>query len=209
VVDTASVKSALRDVWDSVADRPPVLSINPMFAPALTTAGRPCLVVDPDGSPSGRGFADLLSGWGMRIVRVHDVEEHDRLCAAVQSAVHAAVLGFGSFLATADLPVDEVLSVAPPPCRAILLMLARIVSGAPEVYEDIQIRNKFAEQARASLRDGLMALEHEVQVTAELRATRGAVRAWFGNALGPLAEECAGIFAHLMPPEPNAPAAVP
>ncbi|QJY45721.1 prephenate dehydrogenase dimerization domain-containing protein [Pseudonocardia broussonetiae] len=197
VVDTTSVKMAIAPVWAGVVGRPPVLSVNPMFAPSLAPAGRPCLVVDPDGGPAGRRFVALLARWGLRVIEVRDVLEHDRLCAAVQAGVHAAVLALGAVLAASPLSVDDVWALAPPPCRVMLLLLARISNGAPEVYEDIQVRNTFAADSREGLAAALAHLNQELRLSGGMPTTLANIAAWLGERRDPLGNDCRRMFEDL------------
>lgn len=197
VVDTNSVKSDLAPVW-AQPGRPPALSINPMFKPGLAIAGRPCLVVDPDQSAAGRDFTACLARWGLSVVSLPDVAAHDRLCAATQASVHAAVLAFGLALSASGSSLAEVLAVAPPPARTLLMLLARISSGAPEVYADIQAVNPFAAAARDSLRDGLGQLDGCV-AAADFAPVFEPVADWLGASRDSLAGECERLFAQLSP----------
>ena len=197
VVDTASVKSALSLLW-ARPERPPVLSINPMFRPGLVIAGRPCLVVDPDRCTAGSAFTACLGRWGLTVVPMPDAETHDRLCAATQASVHAAVLAFGLALSSSGNSAAEVLAVAPPPCRTMLLLLARISGGMADVYEDIQMANPFAAGARDSLRAGLSQLDASLSGTADFSAILERVASWLDASQDSLAGQCGGLFDELV-----------
>jgi prephenate dehydrogenase len=198
VVDTTSVKSALPPLW-ARPECPPVLSLNPMFKPGLVTEGRPCLVVDPDRSAAGSAFTACLSRWGLTVVPIPDAETHDRLCAATQASVHAAVLAFGLALSSSGTSIAEVLAVAPPPCRTMLLLLARISGGVANVYEDIQTANPFAVAARDSLRAGLSQLDASLSGTADFSVILGRVADWLGASQDSLADQCCRLFDELAP----------
>jgi prephenate dehydrogenase len=197
VVDTTSVKSDLPPVWAN-PERPPMLSINPMFAPGLAIAGRPCLVVDPDHSAVGSLFRQGLSHWGLKVVPIPSAEAHDRLCAATQASVHAVMLVVGLAFSSSGVPIQEVLAVAPPPCQTVLMLLARITSGAPEVYEDIQVANPFASAARESLRTALSQLEASLSSTTDFGIVLQRVTAWLGGEQEPLARQCGELFTDLI-----------
>jgi 4-amino-4-deoxyprephenate dehydrogenase len=195
VVDTTSVKSAFEPVWRDKTDRPAVLSINPMFAPGLDISGRPCLVVDPDQADPrharrGAQFRAALDDWGLRVVDLDSAAAHDRLCAATQASVHAAVIAVGISLSQSGISIDDVLAVAPPPCHTLLLLLARITSGSPEVYVDIQTGNPFAAGARRDLQQAIQAIE-------DLEGPLRAARDWLGPAEPALAKGCATVFGQL------------
>jgi 4-amino-4-deoxyprephenate dehydrogenase len=201
LVDTASVKSALPRLW-AQPGRPPVLSINPMFKPGLAITGRPCLVVDPDQSAGGRAFAAGLARWGLTVVPVADAAAHDRLCAATQASVHAAVLAFGLALSSSGASAAEVLAVAPPPCRTMLLLLARMCGGSAEVYQDIQSANPFAGAARDELRARLGDIGRSAAGTGDFAAMLGQVTDWLGAAQDSLASHCGTLFGELIPLDP-------
>lgn len=202
IVDTDSVKSGLSRVWsEAPAGRPPVVSINPMFAPSLGTDGQACLVVDPDESPVGAALVARLERWGMRPVRVDNVVEHDRLCATVQGAVHATILSFGVAMASSSVPIEQVLAIAPPPCRTLFRLVARMTAGAPEVYEDIQAANPLAGQARAGLVDAVASVNTLASTAGGTASVLEDLRTWLGHFQQPLAEECATMFAAVTDPQ--------
>jgi len=198
IVDTTSVKSALPPLW-ARPERPPVLSINPMFKPGLVIAGRPCLVIDPDRSAAGSALITCLGRWGLTVIPVPDAETHDRLCAAAQASVHAAVLALGLALSSSGISVAEVLAVAPPPCRTMLLLLARISGGAADVYEDIQKANPYAAEARDALRVSLSQLDASLSRAADFSAMLEQVGSWLDASQDSLADQCGRLFDELVP----------
>ena len=54
-------------------------------------------------------------------------------------------------LAELDIDIADLDRIAPPPHAALLSLLARITSGAPEVYWDVQAANPYAPAARHAL----------------------------------------------------------
>ncbi|OBC02942.1 hypothetical protein A5784_15490 [Mycobacterium sp. 852013-50091_SCH5140682] len=160
IVDTLSVKStvvpALHEVA-MIAGETEALSLNPMFAPSLGFAGHPVASVVVRDGRRGRALVDLIEQWGARVVTV-SADEHDRLAAAAQALTHAAVIGFGAALAELDVDIADLDRIAPPPHTALLSLLARIASGAPEVYWDVQAANPYAPAARRALSRGVAQL---------------------------------------------------
>lgn len=160
IVDTLSVKStvvpALHEVA-MIAGQAEALSLNPMFAPSLGFAGHPVASVVVRDGRRGRALVDLIEQWGARVVTV-SAGEHDRLAAAAQALTHAAVIGFGAALAELDVDIADLDRIAPPPHTALLSLLARIASGAPEVYWDVQAANPYAPAARRALSRGVAQL---------------------------------------------------
>ena len=150
-VDTLSVKGPIVRCLERHAGRVEILSINPMFAPALGWPGHAVAVVEAgDAGPKTRFFEELLTQWGASVQRV-TAEEHDRLTAALQAATHAAVLAFGSALLHLGYDVKAALEVAPPPHRLLLALLYRMISQNPEVYWDIQAYHPHAADVRRQL----------------------------------------------------------
>jgi prephenate dehydrogenase len=165
IVDTLSVKSTvvptLRAVTTIARDLE-ALSLNPMFAPALGFAGHPVASVVVRDGQRGRALHDLIEQWGARMVPV-TADLHDRVSAASQALTHATVIAFGAALAELGVGIADLDRIAPPPHRALLSLLARIASGAPEVYWDVQAANPYAPAARRALSRGVSQLAAVVE----------------------------------------------
>lgn len=161
VVDTLSVKtgwfSKIADQLHGAGPRPEVLSINPMFAPALGFPGRGVAVVSVHDGPRSSWFRDLLGRWGADLI-VMEPDEHDRFMASIQAATHAAVLAFGLAMADLGHDLDRLWPALTPPHRTMLALAARICAGDAHVYHDIQHANPFAAPARQAVMDGLRTL---------------------------------------------------
>jgi prephenate dehydrogenase len=160
IVDTSSVKSTVVPVLHAaatIAGDTEALSLNPMFAPSLGFAGHPVASVIVRDGRRGRALHDLIEAWGARMVPV-TADQHDRLAAAAQALTHAAVIAFGAALAELDVDIADLDRIAPPPHAALLALLARITSGAPEVYWDVQAANPHAPAARRALSRGVSEL---------------------------------------------------
>jgi prephenate dehydrogenase len=138
------------------------LSLNPMFAPSLGFAGHPVASVVVRNGWRGRALRGLIEQWGARVVTV-TADQHDRLAAAAQALTHAAVIGFGAALAELDVDIADLDRMGPPPHTALLSLLARISSGAPEVYWDVQAANPYAPAARRALARGVSRLTSVVE----------------------------------------------
>jgi prephenate dehydrogenase len=157
LVDTLSVKRRIVDAARTHAAELDVVSLNPMFAPSLRMEGRPVATVVVHDGPRARELLRLLDTWGGRVVRL-DADEHDRLAAATQALTHAAVLAFGLALGGIDVGAADIGALAPPPHTLLLALLARIASGTPATYWDVQSANPYAAPARRALADGLRRL---------------------------------------------------
>lgn len=202
LADVLSVKTRIAEVVAAHAEGVEAISLNPMFAPSLDLAGRPVAAVSLRPGPRSRELLRLLTGWGARVVLL-EAGEHDRLAAATQAATHSAVLAFWHALRDLGVDADRLCAVAPPPHLTLLALLARISSGAPEVYWDIQAANPGARAARAALRGGIDRLDDVVASgsEADFAAMLGEVRTFLGAGRAPLAELCAELFTGLRAPD--------
>jgi 4-amino-4-deoxyprephenate dehydrogenase len=159
LVDTLSVKSRFAAALPALdLGRVEVLGINPMFAPGLGFAGRSVVAVPYAAGMQAEQFLGLIEAEGSEVTRL-DAEQHDRVCAALQVATHAAVLTFGMALRAAGYDVAAAEKIAPPPHRTLLALLARILGADSEVYRDIQEANPFA----AEMRGRIIAAQHELE----------------------------------------------
>jgi prephenate dehydrogenase len=204
LVDTVSVKSRLVDALRAAACGIEVVSLNPMFAPALGMADRPVAAVVVHDGPRTQQLLRLIAAWGGRVVR-QSAEEHDRLAAGTQALTHAAVLAFGLALADLDVPVGDLGAVAPPPHTTLLALLARIVSGAPEVYWDVQAANPNAALARTGLAEAARRLAELADRgdRAEFTSVLDHLRGFLGTDLAHYGDLCAGLLARRgVHPEP-------
>jgi len=165
IADTLSVKSTVVPALHAaamIAGEAEALSLNPMFAPALGFAGHPVASVVVRDGQRGRALCDLIEQWGARVVTV-TADQHDRVSAASQALTHAAVIAFGAALAELDVDIADLDRMGPPPHTALLSLLARIASGAPEVYWDVQAANPHAPAARRALARGVSQLTSVVE----------------------------------------------
>lgn len=204
LVETLSVKTRIHQALREGAAQRAAVGINPMFAPALGMAGRPVVAVVHHDGPAVARFLGAVAGWGGRVVSV-GAAEHDRVTASTQALTHAAVLAFGLALADIGVDPDALTATAPPPHTTMLTLLARVGSGVPEVYHDIQAGNPAAIEARKALASALARLSETVErgderAFAELMSD--AVRP-LGDRLADYRATCAALFEELRdrPPE--------
>ncbi|GIH63904.1 prephenate dehydrogenase/arogenate dehydrogenase family protein [Microbispora siamensis] len=202
LADTLSVKGPIADEILAHAGDVEAAGLNPMFAPSLGFAGRPVAAVVVHDGPRTRALLRLVETWGGRAVRL-GAHEHDRLAAATQALTHAAVLSFGLALARLGVGVAELAAVAPPPHATMLALLARIASGTPEVYWDVQWANPQAAAARQALAEGVRTLagllDGRADGEAEFAAALGRLRDLLGPDLGFYRDTCAEMFGALRP----------
>jgi prephenate dehydrogenase len=195
LVDTLPVKSRFVSAAQDAAPHLEMVSVNPMFTPSLGAAGRPIAVVVVHDGPRVRDLLSMISGWGCRVVPLTAVE-HDRATAAVQVLPHAAVLAFGMALEGLGADAAALEALAPQPYRALLALLARIISGGPEAYWDVQSANPAGAQARDQLADALRQLADTVESDdhAGFDAALQRLRGFLGPGLGHYREICARVF---------------
>jgi len=195
LVDTLSVKGRIARAFGDTRPDIQVVGLNPMFAPSLGMAGRPVAVVVVRDGPRARELIRLVETWGGRPVLV-DAEEHDRLTGAAQALTHAAVLAFGLALTELGVGIRELGAIAPPPHATLLAMLARIASGAPEVYWDVQAANPRAAAARGALAGAVRRLAELIDSGDEsaFAATLERLRSFLGPDLDRYRELCARAF---------------
>jgi prephenate dehydrogenase len=134
------------------------LSVHPMFAPSAGFANQNVALVRVRPGPSTARAEALIAGWGAR-THVLTAREHDTRTAMVQAATHAAILAFGMALESMGYRAGEVLPLSTPPHRILLALVARIATGNPDVYRQIQTENPLAAAARAALADAAARLD--------------------------------------------------
>jgi 4-amino-4-deoxyprephenate dehydrogenase len=195
LVDTLSVKDRITEAVRADAVGVESVSLNPMFAPSLGMAGRPVAATVVRDGPRTQELLRLIGSRGGQVVRV-SADEHDRLAGATQALTHAAVLAFGFALGDLDVNTAELRAIAPPPHTAMLALLARIVSGSPQTYWDVQAANPHATSARAALADGLRRLADLVDSgdQAKFAAAVGHLRHWLGQDLEHYQRMCSHTF---------------
>jgi prephenate dehydrogenase len=157
LVDTLSVKTGIVAALAAHGPHLEAVSVNPLFAPALGIVGRTVAAVVVRDGPRARALLDAVGQCGGRVVEV-GADEHDRVAAVTQALTHAAVLAFGLALDELGVAVEDLGAVATPPHLTLLAVLARISSGRPETYWDVQASNPHARRARTALAAGLTTL---------------------------------------------------
>jgi prephenate dehydrogenase len=157
LVDTLSVKTGIVAALAAHAGHLEAVSLNPMFAPALGFDGRAVAAVVVRDGPRARALLEAVGRRGARVAEV-GADEHDRVAAATQALTHAAVLAFGLALDELGVAVDDLVALATPPHLTLLALLARIASGEPQTYWDVQAGNPHAGRARTALAAGLATL---------------------------------------------------
>jgi prephenate dehydrogenase len=193
LVDTLSVKTGIVAALDAHGEHLEALSLNPMFAPDLGFGGRAVAAVVVRDGPRARALLEAVGRRGGRVAEV-GADEHDRIAAATQALTHATVLAFGLALDELDVTVDDLGRLAPPPHLTLLALLARIASGRPETYWDVQAGNPHAHHARAALAAGLSTVAGAADL-GDFAAILERARRRLGPDFDAHARACAGLFA--------------
>lgn len=194
VVDTLSVKTDMSRTAAAARPRCGVVGVNPMFAPSLGMSGRVTALVVYDANPRVAEFTDLLTSRGTRVVRV-DAEQHDRTVATTQALTHAAVLAFGTAAARLGVDPDLAIALGPPPHATMSALLARIATGTPEVYHDVQHGNPYAAAARLALADAVRDLDSAAATEPEFATAMSTAATALGSDTDSYREHCAALFA--------------
>jgi prephenate dehydrogenase len=210
LVDTLSVKTDIVAALAVHAGHVEALSLNPMFAPALGFDGRAVAAVVVRDGPRARALLDAVGRRGGLVAEV-GADEHDRVAAVTQALTHAAVLAFGLALDELGVAVEDLGAMATPPHVTLLALLARVASGAPETYWQVQAGNPHARGARTALATGLARLADAAD-----HGTGGDFAAILERAhqsLGPdgdaYARICEELFVVARPPAPENAGAAP
>lgn len=205
LADTLSVKTAIAAALAAHAVHLEAVSLNPMFAPDLEFDGRAVAAVVVRDGPRARALLDAIRRRGARLGEF-GADEHDRIAAVTQALTHAVVLAFGVALDELGVTVKDLGAVAPPPHLTLLAVLARIASGEPETYWDVQAGNPHAGRARAALAAGLDAVadaaDHGTGVDFTVILERG--RHSLGAERDAYARMCEQLFEVARPPVPDA-----
>ncbi|MFF4170091.1 prephenate dehydrogenase/arogenate dehydrogenase family protein [Streptomyces sp. NPDC001744] len=195
LVDTLSVKQRIDEEFRKHLRGVEGVGLNPMFAPALGFEGRVVAASVSFDGPMAAALLKLVESWGSRIVRV-DAAEHDRLTAVSQALTHATVLSFGLALSGMGTDAEEVARIAPPPHKTLASLVARVSSGTPEVYWDVQAANPQAVAARTALAEAARRLADTVRDGTEedFTALMSKVRGALGAELDNYRDLCARLF---------------
>lgn len=200
LAETSSVKSAVAEALSRAAEQHELeaVGVNPMFAPQLGFPDRPVVIARVSEGPRCRRLETLIEQRGGQLVPV-PIQNHDRLTASLQVATHASILAFGHALRILGADAADLAMAAPPPHRTMLALLARIVTGTPEVYRDIQMAHPHAAEARAALSRSLAQLDAAASAGMPDRfdACLTDLVDWLGPTREQLAADCADLFTRL------------
>lgn len=145
--DFGSLKSEVCSIYGHRLDIETV-GLHPMFGPHVSTFEKQRILFCPVNA--GEKFAALrtiLDKIGFTL-REMSSEEHDRMMAYIQVAVHFSKVLLGKVFAESGIEFRDTLASASPIYEMELVMLSRLFSQDPYLYEAIQIKNDFAPAVR-------------------------------------------------------------
>lgn len=179
LADITSVKSDVVEVMQTIEAKVELVSLHPLFGPGATSVKGKDFVVVP--VKPGRRYAALkhrLIELGARVTKM-EAEEHDRLMAIIQCMTHFVLLAYLDALKSMKgLKKAEKFRT---PMFATLLDLAKsVLAGNPELYGELQVRNRYARVVRSSLLEACRSLD-----VAFSAGDAKSVRAIFKEALAP------------------------
>lgn len=189
VVETTSTKTGT-DAWASLSGGVRLVGLNPLFAPNLCWKGRPVVIVPHVGAMEDAALLSThLTKKGCQAVEL-SADEHDRWLAYRQGAAHALALALADLLKhkRPDWPGPLVGSL---PYQVMMLPMARMLSGNPDVFAEIQVLNPYASDVRKRLIEALSAIDapHD----AVLQNIESLAVSLSGH-LDPAVERCAKLY---------------
>lgn len=201
LLDTLSVKTGYLRGIEEMGIAQQVVSINPMCSPAMGLRGQAVgVVLSSPEAQATKLVLEALRIWGTDVVLL-DADRHDRLVSGTQALTHMAILSFGQALLKLELDLPELARISTPPFATMMALLARVVSGSPEVYSDIQIANFYSGGARAAFIESAQQLAALVDSRNEHGFSdmfKNNVR-FFGETLDTHKGICAEIFSDISP----------
>lgn len=179
LADITSVKSDVVEVMQTIEAKVELVSLHPLFGPgAASVKGKDFVVVPVKPGQRYAALKNRLIELGARVTEM-EAEEHDRLMAIIQCMTHFVLLAYLDALKSMKgLKKAEKLHT---PMFATLLDLAKsVLAGNPELYGELQVRNRYARVVRSSLLEACRSLD-----VAFSAGDAKSVRAIFKEALAP------------------------
>jgi prephenate dehydrogenase len=144
-LDITSLKrNTMRAMSESKAE---YVGLHPMCGPSVSWRGQTVIMVCPEKiSDQWNNWLDQMLEESQanveKLVGSQAAETHDGLMAFIQGLPHAGNLIMASALRDINANVGESLKYTSPPYRFLWTIMARILSGEPELYADLQIENQ-------------------------------------------------------------------
>lgn len=197
LLETLSKKARLRARLTEVAPEQPLLSINPLFHPRLGPRGNRVAVVDSESHPVATDVLSCIEHAGSLLVSM-SLREHDEDLVAVQSLTHSTLLAFSAALPQVVDDIDRCMDLAPPPTRLLMALAARVSSGSPETYWDIQSSAPDRAPARDILLTALRRFSENMEQDSAAMFARSleGIQAWYGSHLTALSSLAQVVLSH-------------
>lgn len=147
IINTCSIQDVFHAKTAILFPSAASVGVNFMFSPDLDCRGRSVVLCERRQSKAGKLLEKILLHNGMEVRKLVPAD-HDELMAICQSLPHAAILAFALALQSSRFDMDTLNALSPPPMKAMLGLVARVLRNAPETYWDIQKYNSGAQQQR-------------------------------------------------------------
>jgi prephenate dehydrogenase len=195
VVSACSVQEPFYKKFRAESLRHSVIGLNPMYSPSLGSSGRPMALCVEEGDDIPQWLENILVLEGVKLMRFTP-KMHDELMAKCQALPHVVIMAFGLALARSDVELETIFLISPPPMRALIALLSRILVNPVEVYWDIQWSNSNSSGVRKKLIESLASIDSmaaEGDFGQFVNALNG-VAVKFGRYVDEGSADCEGIF---------------
>ena len=198
IAHTCSVQGPMAARLMEVKNPLQAVGFNPMFGPSLLPQGRPIAEIIIRDGPLVEHLSGILKLTSADLVVV-TAENHDRICSITQAAAHAAIISFGLAIMKSGVSHEELVRLAPPPCVTLLALLARVASGSPEVYWDVQFANPQAAESRTNLIQSAGLLDQMIEDgdIAAFEIAISEIASYFDSSLSGFADIAQDLLARL------------
>jgi prephenate dehydrogenase len=137
-----------------------------MFAPSLEMGGQNICVIPlgtarPDAKDRISAVRLLLESAGARLTDLTSVD-HDRVTSILQAATHASLLALAEVLRQSEVDHDTILRLATPFNQTMFAMIARMTAANAGLYQEIQVNNPYAREARHTLAKAIQTLDESM-----------------------------------------------
>lgn len=153
LVDLLSEKEWFAELVNDVAPDVSHLGIHPLFAPSVDWKGQSVLFSHKASLSNDAQVLKLRQFFLAQETEIEHVNpsEHDRVMGAIQVAPHALLATYAMYLVDEDVDFALLDRVSTPAVRVFWAMLARVIDNGPEVYWEIQKKNRNSELVRNNI----------------------------------------------------------
>ena len=177
----------------------PVLGLHPMFGPDVKSLVKQVIVTVPERyEEESRFLVEQFKLWGARIVKCKACE-HDKAMSIIQALRHFTTYAYGTFLASLNPQLHQILQLSSPIYRLELMMVGRLFAQDPRLYADIIMSS---EQNYELIKAYIENLKPELDLVAAKDTeafTRNFLKAreFFGDYAGIFLKESGNLLAKL------------